>query len=66
MVKKNGQRPLLYTVDQAAALLQLSEPKIRQLIARGVIPSLRLDKAIRVPAAALRKLTQCDDGEISI
>jgi excisionase family DNA binding protein len=45
---------LLYRPEEAAAKLGISRSKCYELIARGVIPHLRLDRSLRVPAAELR------------
>ncbi len=52
--------PLLLRVDQTAALLNLSEAKVRQMIADGTLPSVTVGRARRVPADALKRwLTDC-------
>jgi excisionase family DNA binding protein len=53
-----SEDPILYRVDAAAALLSVSRSKAYELIAKGVIPSIRLGATIRVPAAALRAMIE--------
>ena len=45
---------LLLRPVEAAAALGISRSKIYELLARRVIPSVRLDGSIRVPAIQLR------------
>jgi excisionase family DNA binding protein len=44
---------LLLRVTEVADTLSLGRTKSYELIARGVIPSVRIDGAVRVPASAL-------------
>lgn len=44
---------LLLRVTEVAETLSLGRTKSYELIARGVIPSVRIDGAVRVPATAL-------------
>jgi excisionase family DNA binding protein len=46
--------PLLYRVPDAAAAIGVSRARAYELIAAGVIPSIRIGSSIRVPADALR------------
>jgi excisionase family DNA binding protein len=45
---------LLYRPTEAADLIAVSRARVYQLIAEGVIPSIRLGGSIRVPADALK------------
>jgi excisionase family DNA binding protein len=45
--------PLLLTAPQVADVLGLSVPKVYQLIRDGVLPSVRVDAAVRVPRVQL-------------
>jgi len=45
--------PLLLTAPQVADLIGLSVPKVYQLIRDRVLPSVRVDAAVRVPRAQL-------------
>jgi excisionase family DNA binding protein len=45
--------PLLLTVPEAADALAISRSKLYQLLASGVLASVRIDGARRVPVAAL-------------
>jgi len=49
---------LLLRVNETAERLSLGRTKVYQLIARGVIPSVRIDGALRVPASELEDLVQ--------
>lgn len=44
---------LMLTVPQVAKALQIARGRAYELVARGVIPSVRLGKSIRVPRDAL-------------
>lgn len=43
----------LHRVVSAAAILSISRSKCYQLVRDGVLPHLRVDRSIRIPAAAL-------------
>lgn len=43
----------LYTVDQAAELLQLHPVTVRRMINRGDIHAIHLGKTVRVPAQSI-------------
>jgi excisionase family DNA binding protein len=45
--------PLVLSVSETAALLAIGETLAYELIARGVIPSLRLGRLVRVPREGL-------------
>lgn len=51
---------LLVRPSEAAELIGVSRSKVYELIASGVLPSVRLDggRLIRVPMAALEQLAQ--------
>jgi len=55
--EQNGHKmtKLLLRVNETAERLSLGRTKAYQLIARGVIPSVRIDGAVRVPAEALEE-----------
>jgi excisionase family DNA binding protein len=44
---------LLLRVDEAAERLGLGRTKTYELVRSGVLPSLRLGRAVRIPVAAL-------------
>lgn len=46
---------LLYRVGDVAPLLGLGRTKTYQLISRGVIRSVRVDSALRIPASAIEE-----------
>lgn len=46
---------LLYRPTEAADLISVSRARCYELIAAGVIPSIRIGSSIRVPADALRE-----------
>jgi excisionase family DNA binding protein len=46
--------PLLLRPSEAAAALGIGRSKAYELIAAGVIPSIRLGGSVRVPLGALR------------
>ncbi len=45
--------PLLYHVEEAARILGIGRSKAYQLAASGGIPTVRIGKSVRIPAAAL-------------
>ena len=49
---------------EAARILSISRSKIYELIARGIIPSIRIDGArlIRMPLSALEQIAQGADN----
>lgn len=46
---------LLYKPNEAADSLRLGRSKIYELLASGAIKSIRVGRAIRVPASALKE-----------
>ncbi len=53
MTRPEPIKPILYRVDEVASLLGLGKSKTYLLISSGAIPSIRLGKSVRVPAAKL-------------
>ena len=55
---------ILVKPAEGARILSISRSKMYELIARGVIPSVRLDgdRLIRIPLAALEQLAQRADN----
>jgi excisionase family DNA binding protein len=53
--------PPVLKVKEIAALLRISLSQAYELIAQGVIPSIRFGKAIRVPRAALEEHLSLQD-----
>lgn len=49
-----GMEPLLLRPPEVARLLGVSRSRAYELIASGVLPSVRIGRSIRVPLAALR------------
>jgi len=45
--------PIVVTVREAAGILCCSERKMRQLVADGEIPSLKIGRLVRIPYVAL-------------
>jgi excisionase family DNA binding protein len=58
--------PILLTTGEAAALLGLSRSKLYELMAAGLVESVRIGRARRVPPEALetyvRRLRGADEG----
>jgi excisionase family DNA binding protein len=52
---------LLVRPVEAAAMLSVSRSSIYELIAAGVVPSVRVGRMIRIPVAAIRKLAERGD-----
>ena len=73
MKKRMNKRPLLRPGEmeqrlllrpvEAADALGISRSKVYDLLARGVIPSLKLDGSIRVPAIQLQAWIQAQTRE---
>ena len=49
-------KPLAVKPHYVASVLQMSRSKVYELIAQGIIPSVRIGGMIRVPHDALEKL----------
>ena len=47
---------IVYTVEEAAELLEISLPSAYQAIKKGEIPVIRIGRRILVPVAALEKM----------
>jgi excisionase family DNA binding protein len=47
--------PLLLRPDEAAQALGIGRAKVYQLLAAGVLPSVRIGSTMRVPVEALRE-----------
>jgi excisionase family DNA binding protein len=58
--------PLYVKVEEAARLLSISRSKGYELVAKGLIPALRIGASIRVPLAALRALTDQQANKVSV
>lgn len=50
------EMPVFLTVEEAARLLRLRRSHAYELVRRGVIPSVRLGRFIRVPSEQLLRL----------
>jgi excisionase family DNA binding protein len=69
MDPQSGQK-LLLTISEAAFLLGMGRSFVYELVLKGEIPSIKLGRARRVPAAALEqfvasRLAMDEDGEES-
>lgn len=49
---------MLYRVNEAAEACSIGRTKTYQLINRGLLRSVRIDGAVRVPASALEEFVQ--------
>lgn len=57
---------LLVTPTEAAILIGVGRTTIYSLIARGVIPSVRIGRSVRVPLEPLRRwVDDCKEGATS-
>jgi excisionase family DNA binding protein len=56
-----GDRPFWYTVPQACGKTSLGRSKLYELIRSGEIPTVRIGRAVRIPAKALEAF--CDRYE---
>lgn len=55
--KLSGPEPAVYTVAQAAVVIQVSEDTVARLVKRGVLPRLpHLDGKVLIPRAAVERL----------
>jgi excisionase family DNA binding protein len=59
MIKKLSQTPeplpLLFRVSEGARAIAVGRRKMYDLLAKGAIPSVRLDGALRVPVVQLKE-----------
>lgn len=53
MTSCDTMEPMLLTVAQVASLMQIARSRAYELVAQGVIPSVRVGRSVRVPRAAL-------------
>lgn len=60
--EQNGDEPLVYTVAQAARLLQCSENHVYNLCAQSLLPHIRAGKLIRIPRWGLLKFLADQSG----
>lgn len=49
---------VVYTVEEAAGLLEISLPSAYQAVKKGEIPVIRIGRRILVPVAALEKMLE--------
>lgn len=68
-----ADEPVVLTVQQGAAMLQVSENHLYSLIAQGVVPAIRFGKLIRIPRwgllqyiAAASGAPLVDDGGVAL
>jgi excisionase family DNA binding protein len=47
--------PIFVTVEEAARLYRLGQTKMRELVAAGLVPSVRVGRCRRIPLAGLRR-----------
>ncbi|ACX51971.1 DNA binding domain protein, excisionase family [Ammonifex degensii KC4] len=55
--------PPFLTVEEAAELLRLKKRTAYDLVARGEIPSVRLGRFIRIPAASVIRMARLGELE---
>lgn len=53
----------LYSVQEVAEKLNLSEQTVRKLIKKGEIQSIRLGKNIRIPTSELHRIVENTQGK---
>jgi excisionase family DNA binding protein len=58
MKRMDKDRPLVYRVEEVARMLSISRSEAYALIAKEVIPHIRIGSMIRVPAAALKLIVE--------
>jgi excisionase family DNA binding protein len=58
----DAEESVVYTVPQAAKLLQVSENHLYSLIAQDLVPHLRFGKLIRIPRWALMQHIATESG----
>jgi excisionase family DNA binding protein len=56
--------PILIRPEEAAQLLAVSRSKFYELLAQGVLPSVHIGRALRVPYDALRAFATAGDGNL--
>lgn len=62
-MSKMEPEPILLTVPEAAAMLNIKRSLAWKLIGNGDIPCVRLGRAVRVPKAALLRLVAIQSGK---
>jgi excisionase family DNA binding protein len=50
--------PILYRVDEAARMLSISRSEAYALVAKGLLPHVRIGSMIRIPVAALKAMAE--------
>ena len=66
LLPASGARPMLLTVKDLEAELQLGRTRTYELVRSGVIPTIRIGRAVRIPREALRRWVDaqaCGDRE---
>jgi excisionase family DNA binding protein len=53
---------LLYRINEAADACSIGRTKTYELINRGLLRTVRIDGAVRIPAAALEEFVQTIEG----
>jgi excisionase family DNA binding protein len=61
-----SEEPLVFTVEEAAALLRISRGLAFAAVRSGSIPHIRIGRRILVPRGALLKLVHEDTAEPSV
>ncbi len=56
-----SEKPLVYTVDEAARLLRMSRQTVYEAARRGEVPSIRIGRRVLVPRAGLERLIGSPD-----
>lgn len=59
----SGEKRLLLKVPEAANLLGLGRTKLYELIARGDIPVVRIDRSVRISVETLEKWVASQVGK---
>lgn len=62
MTQAQDQPKLLLTVAQVCARLQFGENRVREMIAAGELPHVRLKRSIRVPTKAVDEWIDAQTG----
>jgi excisionase family DNA binding protein len=58
MTTSSTNRPLLYTIREAAEALRVSRATVYRMTQAGELPTVHIGTAVRIPAAALARYVE--------
>ena len=63
LLREGGPETLVYRATEVSKLLKLSRAKIYEMAAAGILPSIKVGRSIRIPAAALERWLEANTRE---